>query len=658
MNPQGVSCVEGTSLESCCPSHETVFAELAKIAPGAPFLALGQTAFWDEPMKAGVALQSQALGYARKFVAGVHDTDYFAKHGGGRRDGKYAVLPHNDTSTKDLWSAAGEFSALFGSETVVRREALVKAGVKLGKVLRERPTALDQFTEAWGWRGVVFNGDNSSVVAETSFPPLERTLLEALDWAIDETLARVPKCNADRAQSMADALRSLVCSASNEGSLGEYYRSLLSAMYEFVSQEPVGLEATSTTELLQFNTETCYQTRFELVDRFLRPASRAQFVEAYNQALQGSEIYTLDRFGSWALPFDLVIPGHGRGTIRVAPRAIIVMTPHPIFITTKKPVQSIQGLAEAIERRFGKECTLVGKAVTLIGMLAAEFIFVFHEGASRYVKYSRLFHQSVNDSALHLNPILRVKYKTWDAMKDCQQWLTLPTPLRRPFGADELGSQSFAARWRLVREQQEQLLVRLSELHRPIEFVEYLATLLSPSWSYPAQRYREMHDRLLELHREINRIKERKAEIRVQWRAAAEKRNLMQHDKGQHWRAELFGKNPTETALRQRTEFESQIAVLDRDLREYRARWRALDMEQQAMVRQPNILAAHQERRELELEMELMRLSLVHEAVTASQGLSHAGYRPSAWWFPIICPDGGWFRQVARSAEYYLEPLV
>lgn len=194
-----------------CPSHKAIFEELERVAPGAPFLALGQTAFWDEPMKAGVLLCSRAQGFDRTFVAGVHDTDYFAKHPASKAVGGYVSLPHNDTTTKDLWSAAGEFSALFGSETVVTRELLQKAGAKLGKIQRERPGTLSEVTEAWGWRGVAHQGDSSAVIAETPFGPLQSTLLQTLDWAIDETLARVPKCHREAVADRAQTLRSIAC---------------------------------------------------------------------------------------------------------------------------------------------------------------------------------------------------------------------------------------------------------------------------------------------------------------------------------------------------------------------------------------------------------------------------------------------------------------
>ena len=41
----------------------------------------------------------------------------------------------------------------------------------------------------------------------------------------------------------------------------------------------------------------------------------------------------------------------------------------------------------------------------------------------------------------------------------------------------------------------------------------------------------------------------------------------------------------------------------------------------------------------------------------ATAGLRRAERRPSAWWFPLLCPDGGWFRETARTAEAYWEPL-
>src|SRR5262249_9518277 len=156
-------------------------------------------------------------------------------------------------------------------------------------------------------------------------------------------------------------------------------------------------ETSRTTELLRFNTSTCNLPRFELVSLFVNQEYRAKAQLAYNEAVEGSGIFGLNRFGTGAIPFDLVIPGKGRGTIRLGTRGAVIETREPQFLSFKKPLKSLEELAAAVEAKFGPDCALIGKAVALIGMFAREFVFVFHEGASSYVSRSRAMHRKLFD---------------------------------------------------------------------------------------------------------------------------------------------------------------------------------------------------------------------------------------------------------------------
>ena len=134
--------------------------ELDRVAPGAPLLALGQTPLWDEPMKAIIA-----AGAPRPIFIGIHDLDYFSRARAPLPGPAWRILPRNDGTTRDVWIAAGEISALFGAEVWPSRQALAEAGVRLDRVLPDGPRRqemLDRLTEAWGWRGIVRNSPDPS----------------------------------------------------------------------------------------------------------------------------------------------------------------------------------------------------------------------------------------------------------------------------------------------------------------------------------------------------------------------------------------------------------------------------------------------------------------------------------------------------------------
>jgi hypothetical protein len=595
------------------------------------------------------------------FVAGVHDTDYFAK--GARPDGPagFEAVAHNDTTTKGLWSAAGEFSALFGSETVVSRERLLEAGAKVGWIQAARPGFLDEVTEAWGWRGVVSHEKRPKTTAECPLAPLFPVLFRTFSWALDESLALISGPYRREAEQVASRIQTMVCGLAQESStLGDFYRSLLPAMFDLAAGENLGLTATSTTQLLRFNTKTAGLPRFDLLKGFLDPRTWTSARAAYDQAVHDGEAYTLDRFGAGALPFDLYVPGLGRGTLRLGSKGGLVMTTTPVGFSYKTRPETPAELAAVIEAKFGPDCVLVGKAVALIGMLAAEFVFVFHEGASGYTRASRAFHRSLAQAGAcpPLHPVLRVTYEPWQALADCCVWFKLPEPLRRPFGADEISGPSFAARLEETQRRQREILSELAAIRRPLELVRWLDANLGGQWRCLAAQYEALHDDVGRIRDSLARIKAAKARVVEDIRRATRERVEAERAKGRQWRERIFEREPTVEDLAERDRLTGLVLQAVRQVASLKSDWHRLQAEQDALVNEPGVLKSRQRREDIALEAELARVRLIREAVIATDGLDKAGHRPSAWWFPLVCPSGTWFRATMRRATYRLESLL
>lgn len=607
-------------------------------------------------MKAGVALAARN----RRFIAGVHDTDYFAKLPHEKHGHRYLAVPHNDGSTKGLWSAATEFSTLFGSETVVTREILMRFGAHLDRAIRSRPGLLDEITEAWGWKAIVSLDEHSPVAGEVPIAEVGELLYATLEWAVKQTLDRISEPDRVLSQERADALLRLVKEhLPHAETLGELYCSLIPAIYRFVAGEDVQVEATRTTELLRFNSTTCTQPRFDLLDLFLHPESASAARSAYDEAVAGSEVYPLDRFLSGAIPFDLVVPGRGRGTIRVANRAIVIMTPDPIFINLSTPVRSTKDLAQAIERKLGPNCTLIGKAITLIGMLSREFVFIFHAGASGYLNLSRRLHQSLAQAGfpLKLNPLLRLHYSAWDSIAECHSWLHLPEPLRGPFGTEDLCAPSLAGRWRVVAAEQQELLDSLASLNRPLDLIEFLGNRSVGGWQSLAAEYRVLHNDLAALAAKLDCYRQRRLKAYGKLKERKLARQAAERAMGDHFREFIFEKSPTPEHLREREKHRTQVEQAVYEIRETRHEIRDLMAQQRHIAREPEALALHDRRRAIEKEAEIKRIRLIRSAILSTHGMRRASERPSAWWFPIVCPDGGWFAETVNSARARLEDL-
>jgi hypothetical protein len=538
----------------------------------------------------------------------------------------------------------------------------MQAGARLEKLARSRPGVLDEATEAFGWRGIVSLDQDAPLAGEVSilnvFDPLQKTL----DWAIESTIEAIGEDSKPLAVEKSNELWTAVCNSyafAETGTLTDFYCDLLPAIYDFVAGESVPLEVTRTSKILQFNTRTCTRDRFKLLDCFLRPESRERAVAAYDAAVSGTEVYQLERFGSGAIPFDLVVPGHGRGTIRLGKRGLVIAGANPLFASFKKQIESVADLAEIIERKFGPNCVVIGKAITLIGMLATEFVFVFHEGASSYTKQSLKFHEGLDASGFGLkwNPILRMRYDTWGALDSLNSWIHLPKPLQMAFGTEDVCAASFASRWQIVAQEQTVLLAELSELKRPVELIQFLDQHVGGAWSALAKEYEAIHERIAGVLTKLQIEHDQRMALYGQLRIAKASRVDAERAKGEHFRLSIFDRSPNSSDLDKRNELSENVLKTISSITNLRAEIEASGRRQKGIASSKEIAKAHERRRSIELEAELKRVHLIRNAIISSKGLVRAGFRPSAWWFPLLSPNGDWIRRTWETSRCYFESL-
>lgn len=649
-----------------CPRD--VLAQLRQQYPDAPFLALGQTVFWDEPVKAALRklLDDNHLG--GHMVLGVHDTDYFAKaHLPHSRQGRFALMPHNDGSTKSLWSAAGEISTLFGSETFPTRQDYVRCGVAFRKLARSHPGGpqafLDAMTEAWGWRGLVYTGSRDLIVHYLKLQEVGDGLLDMLKWGFENALAQVvPGCCQDEAKRVTETMLGWCSQFRNtypEKTLSDLFQHLLPQFYTILlGAEPQNTSVDCTTNLLRLTPQTAHLPRFRFVDLFLNPQTREHALHAYNTALAGSEIYTLDRFGAGALPFDVILPERGRGTLRVTPRVLFVETRQPVAIGLKKPIESIQELAEILNRKLGDQVTLVGKAVSLVSMLAQEFIFVFNEEGSLYVRRTRHMNDmlAARGIPLDMRPILRMRYHTWDALVVGKSTLH-PTPhLAATFGQPTITTPEFAAHWKQVVQEQRRLCEQVAQIRKPPELLQFLqAQGGGEDWEEQSRAYAQAKQLLCD-HREHAEAIQRQVDALYATRKQLKQRSRnTQLEQGEHFRS-VAEWTPNEVARRAAYEGETRVLMLQK--RSVCSEINSLKQRRLAIERGTDVVQAREKLAQIETRAEMARLQLVRNALLTTEGLTHTNHRPSVWWLPILDPSGDWFRRLADTAEVYTEPLL
>lgn len=638
--------------------------------PNATFLALGQTALWDEPTKATVRLRlDEAIPGARMLV-GAHDTDYFAKLPGHPAAAKqnFALVGHDDDATRGLWSAAGEMSELFGSEDVPTRALLQReGGVSLHHATRSKEdpdVALAELTRAWGWTGIIHGGWKKEVVGQIRLSEILPTLLEQIRWAFDGTLSRLDSCRAECGAQRRDSLLARIEAFATENpnaTLPQLYRNLLPFLYEMVLGAPANnLETVQTTELLRLAPDTAHLPRFSYVELFLNPETREKARAAYDLALGNADAYTLDQFGEGALPFDIVLAKHGRGTLHVLPDSIQIDTPHPI--TLPGTVNSIAELAERLVP-LG-HATLVGKAVAMLPMLASEFVFVFHDGASGYSHRTRAMLADLKKQGLNLpklRPILRVKYDTWTALTAVPDAasisLKLPEFLAQALDRPTISLEDFALCWPRAIQWEKERLDDLRVITSPRALLTQLANTRGCSWKAKAEEHDQATERLLALYLTVRELKKKEQAQKVQLRALKAEANALQNAKGDDFRAR--NSQLDAAAIAERAErFDTPLVALRETIQEAEERWHTLRRERKAAEHGPEMVQARGALRKLEADAQYERAKMVRNALQTIHGIPHTAVRPSAWWFPLVDPSGSWLREVARTAQLSLEPLA
>lgn len=663
--------------------------------PRTPFLALGQTALWDEPTKAALRRLLDTVWPEARMIAGAHDTDYFAKlpgHPSSAEHGSFALVLHDDARTRGLWSAAGEMSQLFGSEDVVTREMLRDtAGVTLHRALSQATDPdflLSELTAAWGWTGIIYTEWDRKIARDIPLADILPVLMDQMDGAMQGSADCLDGQRAEAARALAERIKGWVTAyarAVPDASLTDLYESLLPRFYELLLGGPAwNLSTTRTTELLRFNTANAMRPRFAFLDLFLRPETRKSAEDSYNLAVAGSDIYTLDQFGEGALPFDVVVPGKGRGTLRIPnDRTVAIDTPRePITLKADESITGVAALSRLLERRLGRDVTLVGKAVTLLPMLGAEHILVFHEGASSYTNRTRDLVSEMKRRGLPvppLAPILRIRYATWDSLsvvtpQDENDQIQLPEHLCQAFKRNSLSFEEFGSCWGYARNRSKSLLDELSPLRSPRQLLTHFAKTLGVEWQAKVEAFEKATIMLLDTRDRAAVLKGRQLTLLDEVYKRRRENVELEQRKGDAFRAEVQplrdrlldaseGDAPTLEAEIARLEaarsatYDPAIAANREFIQDARQTVRELKAERFAVERGPEAEEARATLRRLAGEAETEKARLSGNALRAVHGLTHTDNRPSAWWFPLVDPSGSWFRQLADTAELYLEPL-
>lgn len=600
---------------------ERVINEIKEKYYGVPFLALGQTVLWDEPTKIALKYWLDKLYPEAVFIFGVHNTDYFAKSPIVSDKDSYILLSHNDNSTRDLWASTIEISRPFGSENHPTLQFFRRCNVPIENIVpdEKRNEFLDEITSCWGWMAVVKSGTRSIVACDVKLQDILEKLIELIVWGTcgARDIIGERECIKD----FCDRIREFILNYA-ERNVNATITDLFKELYRWFWEELIGyipqdIIITSSLELFRFNTKTYSLPRFSIIEGFINPYMSNIYKNCYNNAVKDSGIYSLDHFGYGAIPFDLVIPGKERGTILIQPKFLIVKGEEEIRVPLDNPITSLRDLAEVVEKNFGENSAIVGKAVVLLSMIRSEFILVFNERGSLYYNLTFNMEKMLEENGIHTEfyPILRLRYGTWDLIEDIDGEITLPDYMRIAFGKDVISPKEFSSKWKNVVKEQEIFIHKVANMRKPREIMKLLIEIKENEWEEKLNLYNQLKQDLIS----------KRLPIEANWQKM---RELKERLKGIN--------DPIE-----RRELKEEIRRLRDET------WR--------MEKSREIKEIRERLKEIEREVERKKAEILRYSYLVKENLPYTHCRPSAWWFIAMDSSRKWFKNLADRLEAYTE---
>jgi hypothetical protein len=655
------------------PSLATVVEELKKFH--CPLFSFGQTVWWDEPMKLVLLSHMHQHGIRLPFVFSIHDVDYFSKLRRVLLGGEeFLIVSRNDGTTANLWASGCETAILFGSEAVPTVNDYNRCGIPLIELARSCSSDVsdfvDKWTEAWGWKALAHNSIRGPVSAFVRLGNLVKSMKELLDWAVKNTIKMIEGFTnthletANSFLSMVDrCIEGVGLNAHLSDFYEEVYKGIAGMLLGFV---PSQLKTTTSFRFFNFNSRTCMRKRFKPVDIFISPSTRQLATEAYDEIAPTIGAWKLGEFGYGALPFELVSKDFGRGTVCVDGSWLIIKTPtRKIEAKSNEPLASREALAKLIEDSFGGECALIGKALVTPLMLCSEGIMVLSETGSAYMDLTKQLVAKLKDAGIRmsLQPLLRLCYSTFDAMRNSDFKLILPKHIARFIGKEVLSASEFADAWHEgvieARRLVEKMCMSLS-LSSTFELLRlYDGQAEHAEVDSLKSEFEDTSTQLHELGTELSELIQKCRALRNEERKLTQELIHMERHASELKRtiarlSECRFASGEEALKEERTSALEKLRQIRNMLNSLRSQRHRLFQQLLQTAYSERAEELRRRRKEQTHELQFRRLSVAREALlTAVVPYSH--FRPCAWWLPIVDPSGKWWCSVRKLARARFE---